>query len=475
MKRGQEKPLGRPAVFVVSIILLLAVSSAVDYYRSRDRIYHGVSVYGVDLGGKTAGEAEALLRGKLTAERFSDRMMTIAAGNTGWNFTYAELGISAAVGEAVSEAFAQARDLIHILRYPARIRLRRSPVKLVLPYYVDYGMFSKATAQVAAAVSKPPVDAFLSLQDDRTHVTVIPDQPGAELDAEETAAAVLQELAAYPEIRPVAVRMRPVQAAVTASYLEGLQVRELISSFSTHFSQGNQDRVHNIRLAASVIDGTLVLPDNEFSFNQIVGNTTADLGYRKAPVILRGEIVEGVGGGICQVSSTLYNAVLLAGLDIVERKNHGLPVAYLPPGLDATVAYGSIDLKFFNGRNHAVWIRTFIEGERLSVKLYGKPIPGQEVKIITENLETIPFGEKTTQTAELPKGTRQKVKNGSPGYRVTVHRITYMNGEEIKREQLSRDSYKPMPTEYLVGTGDVPASRPADSGTIINGETIPET
>jgi vancomycin resistance protein YoaR len=192
-----------------------------------------------------------------------------------------------------------------------------------------------------------------------------------------------------------------VQAQLTAAHLDALRIREMIAISTTVISDSIPNRVHNIRLAAAALDGALVEPDQEFSFNQTVGKTGAEQGYKPAPVIVNRRLVEGIGGGVCQVSSTLYNAILLADLALVERANHSLTVGYLPPGLDATVSDGWLDLRFLNNRNHAVWIRTFIEGGNLTVSIYGDPIPGHEVKVIVTDREVIRQDVKYIETEEL--------------------------------------------------------------------------
>ncbi|MBT9139798.1 MAG: Vancomycin B-type resistance protein VanW [Dehalococcoidia bacterium] len=281
---------------------------------------------------------------------------------------------------------------------------------------------------------------------------IIPDKIGRELDLAATLAALSQGLENYSELESLSLAEMPLIAAITAAYLESLNVREPIAMFSTNFTAENLNRNHNIKLAAKAIDKTLVLSDGQFSFNEVVGKATAQRGYREALVIVGGELVEGIGGGICQVSSTLYNAILLADLSILERRNHALAVTYLPPGRDATISYGWIDLKFLNERNHAVWLRTFIDGNKLTVTFYGKTIPGHEVSILTTDLASIDAEEEIIMTPDLPKGVQEQLKKGQPGYHVTVWRVTKLNGEEISREMLSQDSYRSVPYKYRVGT-----------------------
>jgi vancomycin resistance protein YoaR len=443
-------------ITVCAAVALLLIMTA-DYAYHRNRIYSGVFINELDVGKKSRAEAKALLQYTLEQENIGEKRVRFVLNDLTWNATFEQIGITPNLAETVEEAFQTGREKAHILRYPRRIALAREAVDIAPKWDIQMTTFFAAVKEISGDVRIEPENASFTLLDDDTSVEIIPDLPGRELDQSATYKTLQTTLADYPDLGDVNVSLKEVEAKWTAVYLESLNVKEEIATFSTAFSAGNQNRAHNIRLAAHAIDELLILPDELFSFNETVGRASADQGYKSAPVIVSGEIVEGIGGGVCQVSSTLYNAVLLADVPIVERQNHSLRVAYLPPGLDATVAYDSIDFKFQNDRNHAIWIRTFVEGGRMTVRLYGSAIPGHEVKVETLNVTTIPAREKVTQTSELPKGVREKIKDGQPGYQVTVWRVTTVDGEEIKREKISYDTYRAVPAEYRVGTAEIPA------------------
>ena len=442
----------------VSIVIFMTFLISVDYFYYNDRIYTGVFVDGVDLSGRKAVEAEKLLQENFIKKHFFDRQVTLEYATNTWTVTYRNLGVEPDYDNTIAEAFTQGRKGVHLFRYPHRLRLKKKHVNLKPKLKIDPTQFRSGVAIAAETVRVEPVNAQLKLTSDRKKVEIIPDQPGQELDEIATLKKLETALAQYPEIAPVQVVKKQVAANVTAVYLESLKIKEPISSFTTMFSSKDANRNHNISLAADAIDQTLLLPGSQFSFNEVVGNTTAAKGYLNAPVIVKGALDEGLGGGICQVSTTLYNAILLADLKIVERKNHGLVVGYVPPGRDATISYGWIDLKFLNDQKHAVWLRTFIDGNRLTITMYGSATKGQNVNIVTSDLTAIPGGEKIIQTPELPKGVREQIKKGQPGYRVTLWRVTSINGKEVKREKISQDTYKAVDAEYLVGTGEVPVS-----------------
>ncbi|MCW3490738.1 VanW family protein [Dethiobacter alkaliphilus] len=457
-----ETKIQRWHIVTIVILTVFTLLITADYFYHRDRIYAGVEIDGVDVGGKTAAEAAEMLMQKYEQERFGHHEVDIHYEDKTWTLTYDQLGIEVDVEETVSQAMAAGRERAHLLRYPRRISLKSKPLQIKPLLMVETVRFRAAMDPMEEIVWQEPVNADLKLSEDRESVEIIPDKPGQELNVAVTLNNLFVALDTYPDVGDIELTAKTVEAEQTAEYLESLKINEPVATFSTVFSGNDQNRNHNIRLAAEAVDDILILPGEEFSWNETVGNTTADKGYKKAPVIVGGQLQDGLGGGICQVSSTLYNAVLLADMGIIERRNHGLAVGYLPPGRDATISYGWIDLKYVNDRDYAVWQRAFVDGNRLTIHLYGNPIPGHEVEIITTDLQTIPGGEKIIKTSDLPRGARERIKSGQPGYKVTSWRITYQDGEEIKREQLFRDTYRAVPAEYRVGTAEVPAATDAD-------------
>lgn len=448
----------RGLIISVIITALLSILVFADYLYHRNRIYAGIYVNDYYVGGLTMAEADRQLRSNIKEEGLEEDTVIFSYEDSSWSYRKSELGITADVKSTLENAYHTGRIGTHITNYSARIRLFANPVTAPLHYKVDRRMFFQAMSDPAKAVFQEPQNASYILVENGEKVEILPDQPGRELDMMKTLENLMNVLPVFTAPNPVELLVHEVEAAKTAAYLESLHVREPISTFATDISPSLPNRLHNIKLAANALDGTLIEPNNEFSFNSVVGPANAAEGYKSAPVIVGGELVEGVGGGVCQVSTTLYNAILLADISVVERRNHSLMVGYVPPGLDATISHGWIDLRFLNDRHHAVWIRTFVSGNRLTIKLYGDPIPGQEIKVITTDTEKIAQGVNYTKTADLPDGVKEKVKDGQPGYRVNVWRVSYINGEEIKRELLSRDTYKAISDEYLLGIGEVSVS-----------------
>jgi vancomycin resistance protein VanW len=219
-----------------------------------------------------------------------------------------------------------------------------------------------------------------------------------------------------------------------------------IVGFSTSLNGRTSSQRHNARLAAESLNEQVIPPGAVFSFNKTVKSWSADRGYVKAPVSYDGELVKAYGGGLCQTSTTLYNAALLAALPIVERHPHVFAPRYIAPGQDAAVAYPSIDLRFLNPFPWPLRIRARVYGDRLEVRLFGRERPNATARIVTQVVET-QHPEKRTRVIVKPKGSAGRAYLRSPGlngYRVVTYRVISENGREVRRERLSDDTYPAM-------------------------------
>ena len=228
----------------------------------------------------------------------------------------------------------------------------------------------------------------------------------------------------------------------------------MISTFSTKYNAGNADRTTNLRLAANKINGTVLLPNEEFSYNAVVGERTINAGYKMAATYSNGTVVDGLGGGICQISSTLYDAVVMANLKITTRRNHQFVTSYVPAGKDATVVWGSQDFKFVNSRKYPVRITASVQGGVATVQVWGiKEDVEYDISIETKKIATIPPVTETIQDASLPAGQQKVVQAGSNGSKVEAYKVTKLNGQIVSTTLLSRDTYNAMKRIVRVGTG----------------------
>lgn len=243
---------------------------------------------------------------------------------------------------------------------------------------------------------------------------------------------------------------------LTAADLE--QIDGKVGEFSTYYT-GIQNRRDNIVLATHKIDGTLLKAGEIFSYNKVVGPRDRPHGFKEAPQYVHGKHVMGEGGGICQVSSTLFNAALTGGLKIVQRQNHSMPVGYLRHGRDATASYGNIDMQFQNDTGAPLYIRASTQGGRVIFTLWGKRTPGREVTLIGGREVNVGCPVITHSDPHLAAGRRVTEERGSPGIRVSWTRIIKDNGQVTKRETFT-SHYTAFPSIVAVGTRAAAPKKP---------------
>ena len=239
-----------------------------------------------------------------------------------------------------------------------------------------------------------------------------------------------------------------------------------VSTFSTNYNAGDVGRTNNLKIASTKTNNLVLMPGEIFSFNKVVGKRTVEEGYKDAKIYENGKVVDGLAGGICQVSSTLYDAALLANLEIVERYNHQFTTSYLPGGKDATVVYGIKDLKFKNNREYPIKIVTSIGGGTLTYSIYGIQ-QANEYNIVITPVITSRIANKTITEVDksLAPGKSVTVQAGHSGQRVTTYKEVWQNGTKLSSTVISNDVYNPMNTIIHVGPTPAPAPAPAATPT----------
>jgi vancomycin resistance protein YoaR len=271
------------------------------------------------------------------------------------------------------------------------------------------------------AINHAPKDATFAVSG--SAVRIVPDQPGQILNVPATVASLLRA-ATSPTNRnaPLVVVTKP--AKQSAADAKKMGVKELVSTYTTYFG-GVPNRIHNVELVSHLIDGTLIAPGATFSFNGTTGDRNASKGFLEAPVIINGELTTGLGGGVCQVSTTVFNAAYEAGLNITARTNHALYISHYPQGRDATVDYPDVDLKFVNDTTAWLLLRTFVSSSSLTVNLYGTSPHRRVVSTTAPLVATGPPPTQWVKDPTLAKGQKVIEEAGSPPLATSVHRQVY--------------------------------------------------
>lgn len=252
-----------------------------------------------------------------------------------------------------------------------------------------------------------------------------------------------KELASNVDASEIYIPLKYTKPEITISDLGEDIFGTKLGTATTIYDSTNINRSTNIDIACEKINGTILEPGETFSFNKVVGERTAKSGFKEALIYTGGEVDYGLGGGICQISSTLYNAVLKANLDIVERKNHSMTVSYLPVGQDASVSYGSVDFKFTNSRSYPIKIVATANTGVITISILGV-LEEQEyvVTLETEILETTDYKTTYEYSSSIPIGKEKLKQVGKKGYKCSTYKILSLGEKEISRTLLSTDTYK---------------------------------
>jgi len=308
-------------------------------------------------------------------------------------------------------------------------------------------------------VHRKPVNARFSV--DGPKVTIVPDRPGLRIDAVGAADAVLAAAARRLSSRRVArIPVATVAAALTAERARTMGIDGIVSTYTTEYG-GVPNRIHNVQLVARLVDGKLIAPGAEFSFNRTTGERTAAKGFLVAPVIVNGELTTGLGGGVCQVSTTVFNAAFEAGVKITARTNHALYISHYPQGRDATVDYPDVDLRFVNDTAHWLLLRTFVGTSSLTVSLYGTPT-GRKIESTTAPL--VAHGKvkiKKIVDRSLKPGEQIVEDPGEPALTTSVTRDVYTSSGKLLHHDVWYSSYRAAPELLRVGPKPKKKKKPA--------------
>jgi vancomycin resistance protein YoaR len=444
------------ALILLVVLAVLALWFINQYYVS-DNFRPGAAIAGMAVNGSDRDEARYLLDQRL--DSINDIPVTFTYQGSEAKTNLGALIKPLDMEKVVASAWAEDRSQrwYEIITNIVLQRTVNYPLLLEYDSAATDDLWREWNAQWAV----PFRDAVLEM-DKSKGLVVIPGQIGVTVDKAATFKILPTEMDYIPDGISGDIVMAKQYPKVDAETLSHMGE---ITHYVTKYNVNEINRTHNLTKAANGINGSIVLPGEVFSFNGTVGRRTMESGYKDAMVIVNGKFEPGLGGGICQVSSTLYNACLLAGLEIVERHNHNLTVAYVPLGQDATVAYGALDFKFRNNTTSPVYIQAIAGGGYLTVTIYGDTNFKQKIEVSNIVDQSTPFETVTLLDETLQPGQTKLDHNGQYGYVVRSFRIYYdSNGEKVKSESLGRSVYEKLNKTILVGP-------PAEENPAAEGET----
>jgi len=430
-------------IIVLQTTLAISAGGSVFKERSGEIILPGVTAAGINLGGMTPQIAEEVLRAKFSA--LANDSITLLAGDRQWKIPLEGIGAACNYREVVSEAFAVGHSGPFARRLSELLGSKAENTAIPVRMEFNREALQRELERVNSEYALKPVDARLVVEDEK--IKLIPAAYGNEMDMEGTMSRILalQAGADYS----VAISSKTAAPLVKDGDIADLT--DILGECTTRFETGSAGRAGNISKASERIDGKLVGPGEVFAYNEAISPISGTNGYYKAPVIVGDQLVDDYGGGVCQVTTTLYGASLLAGLEIVERYPHSKPVKYVSPGLDATVVDGVIDFRVKNDLTSPIYIISSAVKDKGYVKVViaGKK-EGSSFYRIEPQVKTISPGIIMKSNPRLKSGQTRVLDRGSPGFEASVYRVS-VYGDNEQRELISKDYYQPEPKIVEVG------------------------
>jgi len=433
-------------VGLLLITLVLIGALALIYTRDQHKIVQGVTISGINVGNLTQVEAKTTLDKEI--QRLMSQTVKLNMGQQSLEVKLEDLGLSVTNDLALQEAY----DISRQGSLGNKVESKMSAIKGInfnLSQNWDDQKMKEYFKQTLDGFNIPAKDASFEISNQNT-MNISNEHVGSAFDSD----ALINQIKGiniYQPVSEIKAEFKEQLPKLTAVQLEDQKITGLIASYTTRFDPSQAERTENVRLATKALDMTTVKPGDTFSFNQSVGERTVAGGYKDAYIIVDGKFVEGLGGGICQVSSTLYNVGLLADLSVVQRANHDLAISYVPSGQDATVAYPNLDLKFNNNTGGYLLVRTKTTSNTVTIELYGKVKSGQEVTITDSTESIIPSEEQRIVDETLAHGVVILKQQGHPGSIVSSVRTVKVNGTVVSSEPLPQSRYLAVPTIYSVG------------------------
>lgn len=428
-----------PATF---LILTLAI-----YISSITIMHPSIWVKGIEICKLTRTQVLNMLENKIETSLVGSSI-SLNYEDKQWNLKFSDVDYSYNYYEAVNVAYMAKEKAGFIDKMRNFFNIGNSGLNIDITHSYNKAYIDNLIEKIAKEIYRESVAATITLKSGNFIIT--DDIPGRSLDKKKTYELIIDQLdkAVADSIQLPVVIIEP-----TVKKSDLLNIKDKLGEFSTEFNTSDSDRVSNLSLATRNTSNVLLLPDDVFSFNKIVGPRLEKYGFKMAKIIVNNQYTSGIGGGICQVSSTLYNAVLYSNLEIVERKNHSLPSTYVDMGRDATISGDYIDLKFKNNTGYPIYIYGEMKGNKVKFTIYGKDdFPERSIELKTKIISKT---EPTTEIIEdpiLPEGTVIEERKPSPSYTVKSYKIIKEKGKDDIIEPLYTDVYPLVNGIKRVGT-----------------------
>jgi len=412
-------------LFIVSSFILIKVQIIIRNHENL--IYKGISINKIDVSLLSKEEAIFKVDKDITDINVN-RNVKVQIDEKSYEISFSELGVSENVEDVVDKALLWGKEGGFIGKY------KNIKNGINGEFYTETSLkadsFNKFLKVIEKEQNKSPVNA--TVDHDWSGFLITPHEIGRKINGDALNKSIIEAIdnADFNKVFP----------KIMEDDLKSINTK--IASYTTSFINSSFGRCRNIEMAAKYIDNTIIMPGDEFSFNKVVGATTPGKGFEYAKVIKNGAFIDEIGGGVCQVSSTLYNAVLKSNLYITERKNHSKIISYVPMGQDAMIAYGASDFKFKNNYSYPILLEVIVKNKEITFNIFSNEEerdPHYEIR--SEITKEIKPKKEIIYDYSLEEGKIVIEKSGVSGYIVNTYRIRYENGEIVEKILVGESIY----------------------------------
>lgn len=442
-------------ILVLLLLILAGGGAAFYYYYSKyiniDAIYPGMTIQGMSVGGMTQEEAKAKVQEYI--DKVSQETVTLQVKKKESTFALSDIGLKCTNMDVVENAYDFGKTGNVFKRVIEVRKLEKEGMDFPLTFSVDKAETRKVVKKKAKKFLAKKKDATITRKDGKFVITKQVD--GVDIDFEANADKLAEVFSKKDwDHKSVVFPMDYTLDKAKHTKKELSAIKDVLGTFTTSYAGSASGRCANVENGASLINGTLLYPGDSFSVYSKVAPFTADNGYHLAGSYSNGQTVQTYGGGICQVSTTLYNAVLRAELNVTERSNHSMTVHYVPLSADAAISGTDKDLKFTNNLDHPVYIQGVAGGSSITFTIYGKEYraSNRKVEYVSETVSTRGPSEKVIKDNTMEEGKRVVESSGRTGYTARLWKVVYIDGKETKRTQVNSSSYMSTPSVVRVGT-----------------------
>ena len=440
--------MNRHKIYAIAILILCCIIAfpKESYANSnKSKIYNNIYIENIDMSGLTKEEAID----KLKESIYCNKEINFLYDENIYPLSFDFIELNYNIEDTVEKAFNIGRNKNIVDNTKIKINLKLGDkINFRLEPKYNNEKINDYIEILCSQINKEPVDATINIEQDNIKVT--DEVIGIKINKDTIRETIIDKIDEL-DFDETSIPINIIKPKYTYENLS--KINSVLGSYKTKFNLSNYNRSNNIYIATNKTNNILLNNNEEFSFNNIIGQRSEQAGFKEAPVIINGEMQSGLGGGICQVSSTIYNAVLYSGLEITEARNHSIPSSYIEKGRDATVSYGAVDLKFRNNYQYPILIQNKVINDTIVTTIYGNDRYKREIDIVTELVETIPNKTIVKKSSIMYNGENFIQEKGRNGYKIKTYRIyKNKNGEISSKEYINESYYPPINKIIIKGT-----------------------